>query len=55
MYLTGGLTPKNIDLIKEEDGPFMTAFLDKVVTYCYYLEYVSITILYCILNLGASK
>ena len=29
LYLTGGLTPKNIDLIKDPDGPFMTALLDK--------------------------
>ena len=29
LYLTGGLTPKNIDLIKDPNGPFMTAFMDK--------------------------
>lgn len=29
LYLTGGLTPKNIDLIRSSDGPFMSAFLDK--------------------------
>jgi glucokinase len=29
LYLVGGLTPKNIDLLKDSDGPFMTAFLDK--------------------------
>ena len=29
LYLTGGLTPKNIDLIKDPDGPFMTALFDK--------------------------
>ena len=27
--MTGGLTPKNIDLIKDPSGPFMTALLDK--------------------------
>ena len=30
LYLTGGLTPKNIDLIRAPDGPFMHAMLDKV-------------------------
>ena len=29
LYLTGGLTPRNIDLIRGRDGPFMTALLDK--------------------------
>ena len=29
LYLTGGLTPKNIDLIRDPNGPFMTALLDK--------------------------
>ena len=29
LFLTGGLTPKNIDLIAEPDGPFLRAFLDK--------------------------
>jgi len=29
LYLTGGLTPKNLDLIKDPDGPFMAALLDK--------------------------
>ena len=29
LYLTGGLTPKNIDLIRDPTGPFMTALLDK--------------------------
>jgi len=29
LYLTGGLTPKNIDLIMDPDGPFMTALFDK--------------------------
>eukprot|EP00597_Dinobryon_sp_UTEXLB2267_P000637 CAMPEP_0170067782 /NCGR_PEP_ID=MMETSP0019_2-20121128/6991_1 /TAXON_ID=98059 /ORGANISM="Dinobryon sp., Strain UTEXLB2267" /LENGTH=412 /DNA_ID=CAMNT_0010275239 /DNA_START=36 /DNA_END=1274 /DNA_ORIENTATION=- len=29
LYLTGGLTPKNIDLMKDPNGPFMTALLDK--------------------------
>jgi len=29
LYLTGGMTPKNIDLIKDPDGPFMTALFDK--------------------------
>lgn len=29
MFVTGGLTPKNIHLIKGEDSPFMKAFLDK--------------------------
>ena len=27
--MTGGLTPKNIDLIRDPNGPFMTALLDK--------------------------
>jgi hypothetical protein len=30
LYLTGGLTPKNIELIQDPDGPFLGAFLDKV-------------------------
>ena len=30
LYLTGGLTPKNIDWIRSPNGPFMEAFLDKV-------------------------
>ena len=30
LYLTGGLTPKNIDMIKLADGPFIKAFRDKV-------------------------
>jgi len=29
LYLTGGLTPKNIDLIRDPRGPFMSAFRDK--------------------------
>ena len=29
LYLTGGLTPKNIELIRSIDSPFMSAFLDK--------------------------
>lgn len=29
LYLTGGLTPKNIDLIKDPEGLFMKAFMDK--------------------------
>lgn len=29
MFVTGGLTPKNIGLIKGEDSPFMKAYLDK--------------------------
>lgn len=29
LYLTGGLTPKNIDLIKDPNGPFLTALQDK--------------------------
>jgi hypothetical protein len=29
LYLTGGLTPKFIDLIKDPNGPFLEAFLDK--------------------------
>ena len=29
LYLTGGMTPKNIDLIKDPEGPFMTALFDK--------------------------
>ena len=29
LFLTGGLTPKNIDLIAQPDGPFLRAFLDK--------------------------
>lgn len=29
MYVTGGLTPKNIGLIKGADSPFMKAYLDK--------------------------
>jgi glucokinase len=29
LYLTGGLTPKNIDLLRGEHGLFMTAFRDK--------------------------
>lgn len=29
LYLTGGLTPKNIDLIKDPNGPFLHAMLDK--------------------------
>merc|ERR1711871_117788 len=29
LFLTGGLTPKNLDLIAEENGPFMQAMLDK--------------------------
>lgn len=33
LYLCGGLTPKNIDLLKDPDGNFMTAFQDKVRTY----------------------
>jgi glucokinase len=30
LYLTGGLTPKNIALIQDPEGPFMAALLDKV-------------------------
>jgi hypothetical protein len=30
LYLTGGLTPKNINWIKDPNGPFMSAFYDKV-------------------------
>lgn len=29
LYITGGLTPKNIDLISKPDGPFLHAFKDK--------------------------
>lgn len=29
LYLTGGLTPKNIDQLKDPQGPFMRAFRDK--------------------------
>ncbi|KAL7531701.1 hypothetical protein ACHAXR_004189 [Thalassiosira sp. AJA248-18] len=29
MFVTGGLTPKNIGLIEGEDSPFMKAYLDK--------------------------
>ena len=29
MFVTGGLTPKNIDMIKGKDSPFMKAYLDK--------------------------
>lgn len=29
LYLTGGLTPKNLHLIKPKDGPFLHAFFDK--------------------------
>eukprot|EP01035_Chromulina_nebulosa_P020304 gene20304-26355_t len=29
LYLTGGITPKNIDLLTDRDGPFLSAFLDK--------------------------
>ena len=29
LYLTGGLTPKNIELIADPNGPFMPALLDK--------------------------
>ena len=29
LFLCGGLTPKNIDLIKDPQGPFMATFLDK--------------------------
>ena len=29
LFLTGGLTPKNIDRIKNPDGAFMTAYYDK--------------------------
>lgn len=29
LYLTGGLTPKNIDLIQQKDGLFMHSLLDK--------------------------
>ena len=29
LYVTGGLTPKNIHLIKGMDSPFMKAYLDK--------------------------
>ena len=29
LYLTGGLTPKNIDLISDVTGPFLKAMLDK--------------------------
>mmetsp|Transcript_6600 Transcript_6600/g.9979 ORF Transcript_6600/g.9979 Transcript_6600/m.9979 type:complete len:221 (-) Transcript_6600:131-793(-) len=29
LYITGGLTPKNIDLIRKPNGPFMRAFKDK--------------------------
>ena len=29
LYLTGGLTPKNIDLISNTNGPFLKAMLDK--------------------------
>ena len=29
LYIAGGLTPKNIDLLRHPEGPFMTAFRDK--------------------------
>mmetsp|Transcript_37 Transcript_37/g.78 ORF Transcript_37/g.78 Transcript_37/m.78 type:complete len:405 (+) Transcript_37:45-1259(+) len=29
LFITGGLTPKNIDLIKDPKGPFLAAFRDK--------------------------
>jgi glucokinase len=29
LYVSGGLTPKNIDFIKGEDSPFMKAYKDK--------------------------
>ena len=29
MYVTGGLTPKNIGMIQGKDSPFMKAYLDK--------------------------
>jgi hypothetical protein len=34
LYITGGLTPKNIDLISTPDGPFLHAFKDKVLIPC---------------------
>jgi hypothetical protein len=33
LFLCGGLTPKNIDLIKDPNGIFMNALLDKVCIY----------------------
>ena len=29
LFLTGGLTPKNIGMIQGDDSPFMKAYLDK--------------------------
>lgn len=29
LYLTGGLTPKFLDRIRDPDGPFMRAYFDK--------------------------
>jgi hypothetical protein len=29
LYLTGGLTPKNLALLKDPQGPFLSALLDK--------------------------
>ena len=36
LYLTGGLTPKNIALLRDPQGPFMAALLDKVrsIVFC---------------------
>lgn len=31
LFIAGGLTAKNIDLISDPAGPFMTTFLDKVL------------------------
>jgi glucokinase len=40
LFLCGGLTPKNIDLIKDPNGIFMNALLDKVCIYIYKYKYV---------------
>ena len=43
LYLAGGLTGKNIELISDPLGPFMNAFLDKVmsVLLLYLIHYLS--------------
>ena len=45
LYITGGLTPKNLSLIVGENGHFMKAFRDKVGVFllvCFFFIFLSL-------------
>ncbi len=45
LYLTGGLTPKNIHLITDPHGPFLSAFHDKVLVQTTIVHFVSVHVI----------